>query len=162
MKINTYTLTIILLMFVLPILSVANEVIAGSDTHLLLLIGKWFVFWGIGVRLLTAGIRQVLKPDLTSDGILGIKGKEAWQLVRELGFANIGIGLIGFLSLNIAGWSFAAGLAGGLFLLFAGIEHVRKKNRNSEETLAMVSDLIVGLIGLSYAFAGIIHYIGWN
>ena len=41
-------------------------------------IGTWFAFWAIGVRLFTAAVRQVIKPDLTSEGILGISGREAW------------------------------------------------------------------------------------
>ena len=113
-------------------------------------VGTWFVFWAVGVRLLTAGVRQVVKPGLTSEGILGIPGREAWLLVRELGFANIAIGTIGILSLWNAGWRPAAALAGGLFLVAAGVLHAVKSHRDTEENVAMVSDLVIGLLMLVY------------
>jgi len=153
-----YPVTVILLMFIFPLVSVIIELLSGSQDSIFLLLGKWIVFWGIGMRLFTAGLRQIIKPELTSEGILKIEGKAAWQLVRELGFANVGIGLVGIISLWITGWAAAAGLAGGLFLTFAGLEHIRKANKNSEEVLAMLSDLFVGLIGLIYAVTLLVSY----
>lgn len=95
-----YLSTVALLMFILPTLSVLVETVANKNySSLLLLIGKWFVFWAIGIRLFTAGIRQVIKPGLTAEGILGIKDKTSWKIVRELGFANISIGLAGIISI---------------------------------------------------------------
>lgn len=146
-----YIFAVAFLMFILPLVSIAVEVVLGKNPAALIdLIGKWFVFWAIGVRLFTAGLRQIAKPGLTSEGILGIKGKEAWLLVRELGFANVSIGLIGIISLWQTTWQTAVALAGGLFLLLAGITHVRKKQRNFEENIAMYSDLAVGMLMLAY------------
>lgn len=132
-------------------LSIIADVVTGNNhTELIAVIGQWFIFWAVGVRLFTAGLRQIIKPQLTSEGILGIKSKETWQLVRELGFANVSIGLVAIISLWITAWQPAAALAGGLFLLLAGIEHIPKKHRNFEENLAMVSDLAIGLLLFIY------------
>lgn len=141
---------VLLFMLILPTGSVAIALTDVGHASAFAVIGTWFVFWAVGARLLTAGVRQVIKPELTSEGILGIPGREAWLLVRELGFANTGIGLIGILSLWNAGWRPAAALAGGLFLLAAGVLHAAKKHRDTEETVAMVSDLAIGMLMMAY------------
>lgn len=139
-----------LFMFVLPSASVALALADGGHGSTFAVVGTWFVFWAVGARLLTAGIRQVIRPDLTSEGILGISGREAWLLVRELGFANIGIGAVGILSLWTPSWRPAAALAGGLFLLAAGVMHALKPQRDTEESVAMISDLAIGALMLAY------------
>jgi hypothetical protein len=134
-------------MFLLPILSILVEVIANKNHAALIpLIGKWFVFWAIGIRLFTAAARQIIKPGLTSEGILGIKGKEVWVIVRELGFANAAMGLAGIISLWKPEWRLAVAFIGGLFLLLDGALHAKSKHRNFEENVAMYSDLFIGLV----------------
>jgi len=49
------------------------------DVGLILLIGRWFVFWGIGVRLGLAGMRQVLQPGFTVRESFKMRGDEALQ-----------------------------------------------------------------------------------
>jgi len=51
-------------MFVLPLASIAIEA-AIHQASMLWLIGKWFVFWGVGARLLLAGVRQYFQPAFT-------------------------------------------------------------------------------------------------
>lgn len=149
-----YIFAVLFLMFIFPVISLVIEVSVNKN-HLALieLIGKWFVFWAIGVRLFTAGLRQALKPGLTSEGILGIKGKESWLIVRELGFANISIGLAGIISLWKPEWRVAVALIGGLFLSLDGILHIFSKHRNFEENLAMYSDLAIGIIMAVFVIA---------
>lgn len=145
-----YLGAVALLMFVMPTLSVLIEAVASNNhAAILALIGKWFVFWAIGVRLFTAGIRQIAKPGLTAEDILGIKDKVSWVVVRELGFANLAIGLAGIISLWQPGWRPAVALIGGLFLLLDGIQHMTKK-RNFEENIAMYSDLAIGAVMAVY------------
>jgi len=51
----------------------------------LALLGKWFLFWGAGVRLCIAGIRQLVQPRFTAEEIFGFTGEDAVKVVRELG-----------------------------------------------------------------------------
>ncbi|MGA1827308.1 hypothetical protein, partial [Microbacterium sp.] len=66
------------------------------------------------------------------------------QLTAELGTANVAMGLAGLFAL-VPGWALPVGLAGGVFMLIAGIMHVVKKDKNAKENLATWTDLIVGL-----------------
>ncbi len=139
-----YFIVVIAQTVVLPVASGIIELgVAGGDP--VLVFGKWWAFWGVGTRLLVAGIAQVSGKGPTS-AILGAttSGIEMKQLTRELGTANIGMGLAGLLAL-VPGWAVPAGLAGGVFLLIAGAMHLPKKGKNAKETLATWTDLIVGV-----------------
>ena len=134
----------------LPILSGILELaVAGGDP--VLVFGKWWVFWGVGTRLLVAGIAQVSGKGPTS-AILGAASPtvQERQLTQELGTANIGMGLAGLLAI-VPGWALPAGFAGGVFLFMAGIMHVTKKGKNAQETVATWTDLIVGVAVLVLA-----------
>ena len=128
----------------LPLVSGAIE-LAETGGDPILVFGKWWVFWGVGSRLLVAGVAQVSGKGPTST-ILGATTPsiQEVQLTRELGVANIAMGLAGLLAI-VPGWALPAGAAGGVFLLIAGIMHVPKKNKNAQETLATWTDIIVGV-----------------
>jgi hypothetical protein len=145
-----YYLTVILTTIALPLLSIAIDIHRFPDSDLSLLLGKWFVFWGIGVRLLLAGLSQITRPSFTARDILGIEAPGATKLVTELGTANVAMGLIGTVSLWWTSWTAAAALAGGVFLAVAGIEHARASRRTSKETVAMITDVLVALAALIY------------
>lgn len=145
-----YAILVIGQTIVLPLVSgIAELVLAGGDPVLVL--GKWWVFWGVGTRLLVAGIAQVSGKGPTAE-ILGAARPSAQevQLTRELGTANIGMALAGLLAL-VPGWALPAGLAGGVFLLIAGVMHLRKQGKNAKETLATWTDLVVGVAVLALA-----------
>lgn len=139
---------------VLPILSGIIELaVVGGDP--VVVFGKWWVFWGVGTRLLVAGVAQVSGKGPTAS-ILGASAPSVQevQLTRALGTANIGMGVAGLLAL-IPGWALPAGLAGGVFLLVAGILHVPKKGKNAQEALATWTDLIVGVVVVVLAVAAL-------
>ena len=136
-------------MFLLPVLSVLVEMTSHNHAGLMALVSKWFVFWAIGIRLFTAGLRQIIKPGLTAEGIFGIKDKVVWIIVRELGFANASMGVVGIASLWLASWRPAVALIAGLFLLLDGVQHLTNK-RNFEENVAMYSDLAISLVMAAY------------
>jgi hypothetical protein len=139
------------LMLILPLLSIAIDAGAQHAGPLWPLVGKWFVFWSVGLRLLLAGLRQMLQPRYTAEKILGLKDEDALLVIRELGFANVSIGTIGLISLWVPAWTTAAALAGGIFYGLAGLNHLRVAHRNRLENVAMVSDLFVGAILLVYS-----------
>ena len=104
---------------------------------LIALTGKWFTFWGVGMRLGIAGVRQAFNPGFTARDVFEIGDERVHPIVRELGFANLSLGLLGLLAL-IPGWATPGALAGGLFFALAGWKHVAAKERNASRTVAMV------------------------
>ena len=151
-----YIVLVLLVMLVLPILSVVIErYFHGSHAGLIFLAGKWFAFWGVGVRLASAGVRQALNPRYTAETILGLKTSEPWIVVRELGFANIAIGAVALGSIRAHNWLTPAALAGAVFLGLAGINHLLTKNRNRLQNVAMLTALFVSAILCAYLAAAI-------
>lgn len=151
-----YIAAVTLLMLVLPVAFILVDALAlHPATPLLDLIGKWFVFWAVGVRLFTAGLRQVLRPEATASGIFDIQDRAAWVLVRELGFSNVATGLLGMLTLFFPAWLLPAALVSGVFYASAGLIHVFQHTRNTEENIAMVSDLWIAVILAFYFFGRI-------
>jgi hypothetical protein len=139
-----YFILVIAQTIVFPIVSgIIELLLVGGDP--VIVFGKWWVFWGVGTRLLVAGIAQASGKGPTSD-ILGATAPSVQekQLIRELGMANVGMGLAGLLAL-VPGWALPAGFAGGIFLLIAGVLHIPKRNKNAQESLATWTDVIVGL-----------------
>lgn len=135
-----YYAIILLLMLVLPALSIAAEMAIYTGTPFLALLGKWFVFWAMGIRLLLAGIKQIAQPAFTAS-LLGIKNTESYILVRELGFANFSMGTLATLSLWLPLWMIPAALLGTIFYALAGINHLLHPHRNRQENVAMITDL---------------------
>jgi len=153
-----YFIGVILQTIVLPIVSGTIE-LAATGGNPVEVYGRWWVFWGVGTRLLVAGVVQLVRPETTA-AILGseMPAESELQVARELSTANIGMGLAGLLAL-IPGWAAVAGVAGGVFLLIAGLLHVTKRNKNAQESLATWTDLLVGVVALVfalYALAGIL------
>ena len=151
-KIPLYLISVLFFMLILPGGSAVWEHYRGSDFGWVL-IGKWFVFWAIGMRLLVAGIRQATKPAFTAKEIFHMSGEESFPVIRELGFANICVGLLGILSLFHSAWHDAAALTGGLYFGLAGMLHLFKKPDSRNEVIALVSDLYLFLIMLLYLLA---------
>lgn len=147
-----YLVMVLGLMVVAPIASVIIELIAGGGSgDVMLLVGRWFVFWAVGVRLFTAGLSQSFRPGFTAGNILDAKADPTVnQIVQELGFANLAIGTIGILSLSISGWLVPAALAGALFLGLAGIRHIAKPRKNTREWIATLTDLLVFVVLLAF------------
>jgi hypothetical protein len=145
-----YYVAVGFLMFALPITCVIADAIASPSNSLVPLIGKWFVFWAIGARLLIAGLRQIMQPRYTAQIIFGLKTEESFPLVRELGFANLSLGLIGLLSIIFPAWRLPVALAGGSFYALAGGNHFFQSHRNRLENVAMTSDIFASLLLLSF------------
>ena len=146
-----YLFIVLALMLVFPLTSVVVETLVRDHSVLLWTVfGKWWVFWAVGVRLLLAGIRQIIQPRYTAETILGIQGEDVLPVVRELGFANVAIGSLGVGSLFFPGWVQPAAVAGMLFYGLAGINHCTHKTRNFKKNIAMTSDIFTACVMLSF------------
>jgi hypothetical protein len=135
------------LMLILPIASILFELFLRDYGVLnALLVGKWFVFWAVGVRLLMAGLRQIVQPRYTAENILGLKDPDATLVVRELGFANTAIGSAGLGSLFFPAWILPVAIIGAIFYGLAGINHLAHGHRNRLQNVAMTSDVFAASV----------------
>ena len=149
-----YIVLVLLVMLVFPALSVIHErFFLGSHAGLLLLIGKSFVFWGVGIRVVTAGVHQAINPKYTAETILGLETSEPRVVVRKLGCANIAIGTGEFASILAHQWRTPAVVAGAIFYGLAGDNHLVAKNRNRLQNVAALSDLLACSILCVYCLA---------
>ena len=143
-----YILQVLLLLIVGPVVATIIDVATTGHT-ILAAATFWFVFFG-GARLFIAGVSQSLNPRFTLQNVLGQKGEnpDAAYMTQELGFANIGFGVLGIVSPWL-GWAPAGALAIGIFLLLAGIRHVAKPGKHAAEWFATVTDVVYGLVLLA-------------
>jgi hypothetical protein len=149
-----YFATVILLLFIFPVASVTIETLrSGEPMSLMFLIGKWFVFWAVGVRLFIAGARQVVQPKFTAEEIFGIRDGGSFAIVREVGFANLSMGLLGMCSIVRPEWIVPAAIVGGLYYGLAGTGHIFHSNKNAKEYVAMISDGFIFLVLLACVVA---------
>jgi hypothetical protein len=85
---------VLLQTLILPLASGAVDLVAaGGDP--ILVFGRWFLFWGVGTRLMLAGAVQVVRPAFTMRDILGQAYGGTLVVVQKLGFANLAMGTLG-------------------------------------------------------------------
>jgi len=144
-----YLATVLLLMAVLPVGSVAVEHL-WLHAPVLWLVGKWFVFWNAGVRLFVAGLRQFVQPRFTAEKIFRLKSGEALPIIRELGVANLATGTAGVLSLARADFVLPVAVIAALFYGIAAVRHAADRKRSRNQEIAMVSDAFVALVFAAY------------
>ena len=87
----------------------------------------------------------MIQPQFTAEDIFDIHDRRSFAIVRELGFANLSMGLLGICSLFRTGWIVPAALIGGLYHGLAGVGHIFQKRKNAKEYMAMTSDGFVFL-----------------
>ncbi|MFT4144286.1 MAG: hypothetical protein QM644_07490 [Mobilitalea sp.] len=144
-KIKWYELSVIAFFIVCPFISIGIEMQLSNSAFRILLL-KWFAFYSIGLRLLSAGIKQVLSPGFTAKEIFEINDPKSHPIILELGFSNICLGLLGVCSIAIHEFRLAAAFAGGIYFGLAGSMHLFRKNKNNIELFAMVSDLYIFIV----------------
>lgn len=138
-----YLVSVIVLLFLAPAVSVlAEATTATAPVDILGLVGKWMTFWAVGIRLFTAGLRQNLQPEFTARDIFRIDDPKAADLVREIGLANLAMGALGIATYFVPAWLVPAAIVGGLYYGLAGLLHLMRSDRNANETIALVTDLL--------------------
>ncbi|WP_460995514.1 DUF6790 family protein [Spirosoma harenae] len=148
---RSYSIAVILLMFVLPLSSIFIDLFVNKVPFPVMnLVGKWFLFWAVGIRLFTAGIRQAINPAFTAQDIFHLTTRESFVIIRELGFANICLGLMAILSAYVPAAQVIVACGGGLFFGIAGITHLVKKPVSPNEWLAMISDIFIAVVMLAF------------
>jgi hypothetical protein len=139
-----YLAVVLGLMVILPIATFVVERSLATNIHdSWETLFRWFIFWGIGVRLLVAGIRQVVQPSFTARDIFHLSSSDAEVVVRELGLANVCMGLAAAASGLVASWRACAAFTGGLYFGIAGAMHVIKRPATPNEWVALTSDVFI-------------------
>lgn len=137
-----YIAVVLLQTLVLPLVSGGVQLAVGGGNPFVVF-GMWWAFWGVGTRLLVAGVSQLSNPSRTAKGILGIEDEGAEQVVHELGYANLSFGIVATALSLIAPWGVLGALPGALYLGLAGLRHVAKRGKGVEEVVATWTDLLV-------------------
>jgi hypothetical protein len=141
-----YIAIVALTMLVLPVVSIVAGHALDPAAPWLELFGRWFVFWGVGVRLTLAGLRQFFQPAFTVREIFHMTSNEALPVVRELGVANVATGVVGLLSLAAPSFTLPVAIAAAIFFGAAGFRHMAERDRSQNETVAMASDLFLFVV----------------
>ncbi len=108
-----YLILLLLLDLILPLTSIFLD---HAKSHAAIdpaLVGKWVLFFSVGLRLFIAGLVQVLIPEFTATRIFRLRHKESYTVIRELGFGNISMGVIAMLSLAKVEWRGITSIAAG-------------------------------------------------
>ena len=149
-----YFYYVVAVMLALPVISILVEIYFFArerNFHSVVEItAKWFIFWGLGMRSLTAGLSQAFNPPFTA-ALLEVP-ESCFVAIREIGFANMSIGMTALISLFLPSWRKAACLCGGLYLGLAGFLHVSRMSGgiNESEAIAMASNLFILSIVVIY------------
>jgi hypothetical protein len=127
-----FTVWCIALLFVLPI---ATAVLESRIDHVVLNLStywKWYIFWGVGIRLFFRGVILTSAPQQ-----------------MELGFANMALGSMGILSVINDQWRLIAAIAGTIYFGLTDMLRVIKKPGSRHELVALLYNLLVfvGLVG---------------
>ncbi len=148
-----YRASVLLLMLILPAASIyAEHSYLQSSAPLMELVGKWFVFWSAGVRLLLAGLSQFFRPRFTSEGIFGMESDDPLPFVQAANFAT---GFVGVASLAKPSFVLPVAIIAGIFYGIAGIRHLLNGGKTANENIAMISDLFAFLVLATYAVSAV-------
>jgi hypothetical protein len=143
-----YPSIVLTLMLALPIVCTVYQVFhANHGVFSFDILLKWLVFWAVGIRLLLAGVRQIFQPRYTAEVVLRLKGDDCKRVIRELGFGNFAIGVLGVGSLLFSHrWLLPAAIAGTVLYGLAGVNHFLHKARGTNENVVMVADVLVAVV----------------
>lgn len=143
-KFDLYEISIIIFFLLLPLAGVIIDIsILKFRTDIFNLMFRWFVFSGVGLRLLSAGLKQATNPSFTANKIFNVNDEKSFPIVREVGLANISFGIIGVLSFFFPVFRLAASVSGSLYFGLAGSLHFFSKKRCNGEVFAMISDYFI-------------------
>jgi hypothetical protein len=146
-----YILVVSVLTFILPLLCSVGQILINKDIPFSFdLIGKWFIFSAVGLRLFIAGIKQTTDPAFTAKEIFHLDNPDSFPIIRELGFANLCFGLVGVFSLFFPQWRVVSAFGSGLYYGIAGLQHFLKKPVGTNEKFALITDIIIFLLLFAY------------
>ncbi|MFT3704302.1 MAG: hypothetical protein QM802_18180 [Agriterribacter sp.] len=132
----------ILFVFGLPALSVLIQHHVTKETITASLLGKWFILWVLGVRLLVVGFVQVVRRGRSAVQ----QSEDGLDLVKIAGLVKMGLSLLGFLCVTHPQWSLLPTITVGIYLGLAGFQHDFKKPSTTEGWISMIYDMVVFVV----------------
>ena len=145
-----FTVWCIALIAVLPIAAAALESRVDQLALSWPIYWKWFIFWGVGIRLFFKGVKLASTPQFTGLSLSSFKNRESYLLLLELGFANMALGSMGILSVINDQWRLIAAIAGAIYFGLADMLRLLKKPAGRHEGVALVYNVLV--------FVGLVAY----
>ncbi|HTE28416.1 hypothetical protein [Flavitalea sp.] len=130
-----------ILLTALPVLSVACEHHFGQAALTGTLIGKWFAFWAIGIRLLVAGFMQLTRKSNSRNHLSA--REDSGMVKKATGVANLVLSALGFLCVASSEGSLLAAITVGVYLGLAGLQHDFKKPATASGWISLIYDFIV-------------------
>lgn len=143
-KFGLYEISVVLFFLILPLFAVLIDLLIAKTPFSFFLLLKWSDFSIVGLRLISAGIKQVLTPEFTLKSIFEIEDQRATRLVTEIGFSNISIGTIGILSLFFSTFRLPISICGALYFLLCFLMHLKDKKKG--ELFSMLTDFYAFII----------------
>jgi hypothetical protein len=104
---------------------------------------KWFIFWGVGIRLFFKGVKLTSTPQFTGLTLSSFKNRESCLLLLELGFANMALGSMGILSVINDQWRLIAAIAGAIYFGLANMLRVLTKTGGCHELVTLIHNILV-------------------
>ncbi len=136
------------IMILMPTICSFIECLRSKDKAKWIIVAKWILFWTVGVRSLTAGIVQLVYPKYTAELIFNLGGTDFYIFIRELGVANMAIGLAAIISFKCDSWRIPVAFISLIFNLFLSLNHIIHFQAGWNEGVSLVGDLLV-VVGLS-------------
>lgn len=135
----------IMFLTVLPLLSAAAEYHFAKVNISAALVGKWFIFWTVGIRFLVAGFIQVIRQGRGGSAIL-LQGDQSGEFGKILGLVKMFLAGLAFLCMMKESWSLLAAITVGIYVGLAGFQHDFKKPGTAEGWISMIYDMIVFVV----------------
>ena len=132
----------ILFVFALPILSVIVQHHLTKVDITPALLGRWFILWVVGIRLLVVGFAKVIHSGRKGNAVL-LNSDDGIGLSKITGLAKMALAGLGFLCVAYDQWSLLPTITVGIYLGLAGFQHDFKKPTTSEGWISMSYDMIV-------------------
>ncbi len=144
----------------MPLCSIIIELIYKKDSPDPGLIGKWFIFWGLGVYLLASGIVHMVRPLADLNRFYGSKDQVARGMVRKLGIAKITMGVAGILSLFNGQLLEITALMTVVYFGMTTLWYFLRKADPAYEAFTLVSDLMLFSTSLLFLFSTVFSTAG--
>lgn len=154
-KWGLYQWSVLACFVIVPVIGATVQIVFTYNCVILILL-RWFVFGIVGLRLISAGVKQAMIPDFTAKSIFNLSEKDAFALVRELGFANCFIGVMGTCCLFFNSMLLPVAIVAVLYYLCDGIQHIIRKEKNNQELFACITDIYAATVLMVFSIIYII------